>query len=83
MARVPYVSDAEASEQVRLFFEGCRELIGRVPHSMRAYARSPHVATWFLPFLVTLQREGAGGLLDGRTKELAILKTSMVNGCAY
>ncbi len=83
MARVPYVSDAEASEQVRLFFEGCRDLIGRVPRSMRVYARSPNVATWFLPFLVTLQREGAGGLLDGRTKELAILKTSAVNGCAY
>ena len=83
MARVPYVSDAEASQEGRLFFQGCRDLIGRVPRSMRVYARSPNVATWFLPFLVALQREGAGGLLDGRTKELAILKTSVVNGCAY
>jgi uncharacterized peroxidase-related enzyme len=65
------------------FWKGCKDLIGRVPTSMRIYARLPKVAMWMLPFITALQREGAGGKLDGRTKELAVLKTSLVNACDY
>jgi alkylhydroperoxidase family enzyme len=83
MARIPTISDEAASPAVRTYFEGCRRLLGRVPNSARTYAHTPVVARWYLPFLVTLQREGAGSLLDLRTKELAVLKTSMTNGCAY
>lgn len=83
MARLPYVTDEQVSERQRAVFDGCVELLGRVPNSMRLYARTPAVATWFVPFLASLQREGAGGLLDGRTKELAILKVSLVNSCRY
>ena len=36
-----------------------------------------------LPFSAVLQREGAGGLLSSRIKEIAIIKTSHVNGCDY
>lgn len=85
MPRVPFLTDQEADREPasRAFFEGCRELIGRVPNSMRVYGRLPEIAPWFLAFLVSLQREGAGGHLDGRTKELVVLKTSMTNACDY
>ncbi|MCC7103701.1 MAG: hypothetical protein IT307_01040 [Chloroflexi bacterium] len=83
MARLPYLNDDELNDRQRLVFDGCVELLGRVPNSMRLYARTPKVAGWFVPFLASLQREGAGGLLDGRTKELAILKTSLTNSCRY
>ena len=85
MTRVAMISDEEASNDELLahFFEGCRGLIGRVPNSMRVYGRVPISAAWLLPFLVSLQREGAGGRLDGRTKELIVLKTSFTNACEY
>lgn len=79
------VTDEEAANDAVLskFFAGCRNLIGRVPNSMRVYGRVPTSAAWLLPFLVSLQREGAGGRLDGRTKELIVLKTSFSNECDY
>lgn len=83
MARLPYVPDDVNDELVQLYFAGCRQLLGRVPNSARVRAHTPHVALWYVPFLVTLQREGAGGVLDSRTKELAILKVSLTNACAY
>lgn len=83
MTRVPMRTDAEADALTKAFWDGCTELIGRVPNSMRVYGRLPKIAMWMLPFMVSLQREGAGGHLDGRTKELIVLKTSMANACEY
>jgi uncharacterized peroxidase-related enzyme len=85
MTRVKMITDEEAAadEVLSHLFDGCRELSGRVANSMRVYARVPVSAAWMLPFLVSLQREGAGGRLDGRTKELIVLKTSFTNACAY
>lgn len=85
MTRVAMVTDEEAAESavLRTFFDGCERLIGRVPNSMRVYGRAPNSAPWLLPLLVSLQREGAGGRLDGRTKELVVLATSFTNACNY
>jgi uncharacterized peroxidase-related enzyme len=85
VTRVHMITDEEAcqDEVLNHFFDGCRELIGRVPNSMRVYGRVPISAAWLLPFLVSLQREGAGGRLDGRTKELVVLTTSLTNVCEY
>lgn len=83
MTRIPIQDEESADELTREFWAGCETLLGRVPTSMRLYARLPRIAMWMMPFITTLQREGAGGRLDGRTKEIAILKTSMVNSCAY
>lgn len=83
MARIAYVREEGHDPLVELFYAGCRELIGRVPNASRLYAHFPKAAVWFLPFLVTLQRDGAGGRLDGATKELAILATSTANQCNY
>lgn len=79
------ITDEEAAgdELLNTFFDGCRTLIGRVPNSMRVYGRVPGTAAWMLPFLASLQREGAGGRLDGQTKEIVVLKTSIANACKY
>lgn len=65
------------------FFEAVRAMLGRVPHSYRVLAKSPLVAKVLLPFNAVLQREGAGSLLPTRIKEMVIIKTSQLNGCAY
>lgn len=85
MTRVSMIEDDQAvgDETLERFFHGCERLIGRVPNSMRVYGHVPVSAVWLLPFLVSLQREGAGGRLDGRTKELVVLATSFTNACAY
>ena len=46
-------------------------------------ANTPYIARFYLPFNATLQREGMGGLLTCKIKEIVVLKTSFVNACAY
>ncbi len=58
-------------------------MLGRVPHSFRTGAHSPFVFLMLLPFAATAQREGAGGILTSKIKEMVIIKTSHVNGCNY
>jgi alkylhydroperoxidase family enzyme len=82
VARLPYVPDDVDDELTRLYFDGCRQLMGRIPNSARVRAHVPRIAAWYIPFLVSLQREGIG-VLDSRTKELAILKVSLTNACSY
>lgn len=81
--RLPAISDEQASEQVAEIFRGCNELLGRTANFFRTISHTPDVAKWVLPFIASLQREGAGSVLDLATKELAILKTSLINSCAY
>jgi uncharacterized peroxidase-related enzyme len=82
-ARVEPIQDHEASEDVELVFEGARQLLGRVPNFIRTVAHSPAEGRWLLPFLATTQREGVETVLDGRLRELAIVRTSQLNGCNY
>ena len=67
---------------VRQIFEGAREMLGFVSNSTRTIAHSPWVAKWLIPFATAVQRE-SGGLLDAQTKELAIIRTSVVNTCDF
>jgi uncharacterized peroxidase-related enzyme len=83
MARIPYLTDEEATDDQRAVIEARKEIFGRDSAFQRIVTRTPRVAGWFLPFSLALQRGGAGGLLDGRTKELAVLKTSLVNACSF
>lgn len=59
------------------------ETLGRVPNFVATVAHSPAIVRWLVPFVATLHREGTGSVLDARTKNLVILKTSLVNGCEY
>ena len=84
MTRVSHVDDQSVDDELlQHFFRGCAALNGRVANSMRVYAHVPMSAVTMLPFLVSLQREGAGGRLDAQTKELVVLATSFTNACKY
>ncbi len=82
MPRLPKITDEDASEDLRHIFDVARELLGFISNSTRTVAHSPWVVKWLIPFTAAVQRE-SGGVLDVRTKELAIIRTSAVNNCDY
>lgn len=82
MARIaPLALDADDVE--RDFARDVTELLGRVPNFFRTVAHSPAVVRWLVPFVATIHREGTGSLVDARTKNLVILRTSILNQCKY
>ena len=82
MPRFSKIMNDEASEEVKRVFDGAKDLLGFVSNSTRTVAHSPWVAKWLIPFTTAVQRE-SGGLLDAKTKELAIIRTSVVNTCDF
>lgn len=82
-ARAPIIDLNSATGEVARFFEASAQLRGRVPNSSLVWGHIPYIAKFQLPAGVALQREGAGGVLSCRIKEMAVLKTSHVNSCAY
>ena len=83
MDRVRMLDPETAENEVASLFEAATEMLGRVPNSYRVLARSPLVAKMLLPFNAVLQREGAGSILTTKIKEIAVIKTSQLNGCKY
>lgn len=73
----------QASGETERFFTATALMRGRVPNSSRVWGHIPHIAKFQLPAGTVLQREGAGGVLSCRIKEMAVLKTSHVNSCNY
>ncbi len=81
--RVPLISGEDASGDTKVLFDAVEAMLGRVPASYQVLAHSPHVAKTLVPFNATLQREGAGSVLETKIKEMIVIKTSHLNGCAY
>jgi hypothetical protein len=81
--RVPMLDiEAAAGESAR-YFEACTTFRGRVANSARVWGHIPYIAKFYLLASILPQREGAGAVLSGKIKEMAVLKTSHVNSCAY
>lgn len=83
MKRVSLIEPEAADGHTARLYDAVAHMLGRVPHSYRVLAHTPHVARVLLPFNAVLQREGAGSLLSTKIKEMAVIKTSKLNGCAY
>lgn len=85
MAHLPVVTDAEAENapEVAALFAGANMLLGRLSNAVRTGAHSPRLMQPLFGFMIAALREEVSGVLDKRTKTLVILKTSMLNGCAY
>ncbi len=83
MSRVAMNQPEDAGGEVARLYEAVEIMLGRVPHSYRILSNSPLVAKMLLPINAVLQREGAGSVLTTRLKEMVIIKTSRLNGCAY
>lgn len=81
--RIKGISDAEATGPVKELFDSSNLLLGRTANLQRILAHSPHLAKWVLPFIAAVRQPSAGALSDVRLRNLAVLKTSTVNGCRY
>ena len=82
-ARVSLINPEKTEGVMSLYFKAVEKFVNRIPNSRRISAHTPMVSMLMLPFSATLQREGAGGLLSNKIKEIAIIKTSHLNGCDY
>ena len=81
--RLPGISDAEAQGIAKQVFETSNQLLGRTANLLRILAHSPHIARWFLPLVAAVRQPNAGAVSDVRLRNLAVLKTSILNGCKY
>lgn len=83
MSRIERIDIEDAQGATATMFDAVTAMLGRVPNSYRVLAHSPLVAQFLLPFNAVVQRQGAGGVLTTRLKEMAVIKTSHVNACGY
>jgi len=83
MSHIRQIPPEEATGAQIPLYEGITNLLGRVANSYRTMAHAPYVAQVMLPLTVTLMREGLGTMLPSKIKEMAVVKTSHVNGCEY
>lgn len=81
--RLRGISDEEATGVVKEIFDASNQLLGRTANLMRVLAHSPYLARWFLPLVAAIRQPHAGATSDARLRNLAVLKTSTLNGCRY
>ena len=70
----------QATEAVRPIYEGLEKKSGRVLNMFKVMAHKPNVLE---PFLEFYKQVWAPGALEPKIKELAYLRTSIMNGCLY
>jgi alkylhydroperoxidase family enzyme len=82
--RLQGVSDEAATGVASLAVEGSTELLGRASNLVRIMANhSPYLASWFGGFVAAVRQPNLGAVSDVRHRNLATIKTSMTNECAY
>ena len=81
--RIRGISDEEATGAVKDVFEASNRLLGRTANLLRILAHSPYLARWFLPLVAAVRQPNAGATTPARLRNLAVLKTSTINGCRY
>ncbi len=81
--RLSGISDDEAAGPAKALFDSSNRLLGRTANLMRVLAHSPDLAKWFLGLVAAVRQPSAGAVSDVRLRNLAVLKTSTVNGCRY
>jgi hypothetical protein len=81
--RIRGITDEEATGIAKELFSTSNELLGRTANLQRILAHSPYLARWFLPLVAAVRQPRAGAASDVRLRNLAILKTSTINGCRY
>lgn len=81
--RLPGITDEQATGAVKDLFDASNKLLGRTANLLRILAHSPYVARWFLPLVAAVRQPNAGAVTPARLRNLAVLKTSTINGCRY
>lgn len=81
--RLRGITDEEATGAVKDVFDASNTLLGRTANLLRILAHSPYLARWFLPLVAAVRQPDAGAVTPARLRNLAVLKTSTLNGCRY
>lgn len=81
--RLRGITDEEAAGVAKDVFAASDRLLGRTANLLRILAHSPYLARWFLPLVAAVRQPHAGAVSDVRLRNLAVLKTSIINGCRY
>jgi alkylhydroperoxidase family enzyme len=74
------LSRVQASEELHEIYDKLQKKFGRIPNIFGVMARRPSALKSFLSFYPSVTAEGT---VEAKYKELAYLKTSLVNGCEY
>ena len=80
MAVVNPLTRDQAAPQAQETFDALNNKVGKVPNFFATMAHRPDVLNKFMPLYGTILNEGT---VEQRYKELAYLKTSLINGCEY
>ncbi len=80
MAVVNPLPKEKAAPEVHEAYDGLTKRLGKVPNFFATMAHRPGVLNKFLPFYGAVMNEGT---VEPRYKELAYLKTALINGCEY
>ena len=74
------IPSEKAPVAVKPIYDDLAKKFGRVPNIFALMAHRPAVLKNFLPLYGSIMSEGT---VEPRYKELAYLKTSLLNGCEY
>ena len=80
MAAINPIPKEGAHDGVKPIYDNLSKTFGRMPNIFAVMAHRPAALKNFLPFYTSVAGEGS---VEPRYKELAYLKTSMLNGCEY
>ncbi len=80
MAAVNPVPKEKAATEVQDLYTGMTKKFGRMPNMFAVMAHRPAVLKNFVAFYGATVGEGT---IEPKYKELAYLKTSLLNGCEY
>src|SRR5207247_8069273 len=79
MARLTYVGKESAKPDQEKILSQLTQKSGKLANIWKLWSHSPLTLETFMMFYKTLMK----GTLDGKLRELAYIKTSVVNECAY
>ena len=80
MAVVDPIAKEKAAEEVQGVYDNLTQAFGRMPNIFAVMAHRPAVLQSFLPLYMAVMTKGT---IERKYKELAYLKTDMLNGCEY
>jgi alkylhydroperoxidase family enzyme len=80
MAVVDPIPKDQAPGDLKTVYDDLTKRFGRVPNIFAVMAHRPGVLKAFRPLYAAVM---SGGTVEAKHKELAYLKTSLLNGCEY
>ena len=80
MAVIDPIPKDKAPDDLKTIYDDLTKTFGRVPNIFGVMAHRPGALKALLPLYAAIM---SGGTLEAKHKELAYLKTSLLNGCEY